>query len=261
MSDTRAVRWSIEQGIGRLVFDRPGKSNALGVGVVRDLVAAIDALLVANPKVIVLQATGRVFCAGGDITEFLAAGCALDRLVDDILDALHPAFLRLVTGPAPLISQVSGPIGGAGVGLALCADFVLAAESMKLRTGYAAIGLSPDVGSSWFLARRAGTARAQQLFLLSDPVGAQQCADWGIVDEVHPDAALPGAVQRLAGRLAAAPRGSMAAIRQLCGAADRQALQAHLAREHHLLRECARGADAREGVAAFKAGCTPRFGD
>ena len=72
-----------------------------------------------------------------------------------------------------MVSVLNGAIGGAGIGLALCADFVLAAASMKLRTGYAAIGLSPDAGASYFLSRRIGSERAKQLFMLSDPLSAE----------------------------------------------------------------------------------------
>jgi enoyl-CoA hydratase/carnithine racemase len=79
---------------------------------------------------------------------------------------LHPALHRLATAPVPVVAALNGPVGGAGIGLALCADFVLAAASMKLRTGYAAIGLSPDLGTAYFLARRVGAVRAQQWLML-----------------------------------------------------------------------------------------------
>jgi 2-(1,2-epoxy-1,2-dihydrophenyl)acetyl-CoA isomerase len=260
MSLEQGIAWSVEEGIGRIVLRRPERANAIGAASSRALVRAIDEVLAAAPRVVLLTGEGRVFCAGGDIEEFVASGENLPALVDEILDPLHPALLRLVNGPAPLVTVLNGAVGGAGVGLALAGDFVLAAESMKLRTGYAAIGLSPDAGSSWFLARRIGALRAQQWLMLSDPIDSQRCLAAGAVDALHPDAELAAAGEALARRLAEGAPGSFAAIKVLCADAPGRTLEAHLALEHRLLRERAGSADAREGVAAFLQKRAPRFG-
>jgi 2-(1,2-epoxy-1,2-dihydrophenyl)acetyl-CoA isomerase len=154
---------------------------------------------------------------------------------------------------------VNGPAGGAGVGLALCGDFVLAAESMKLRTGYAAIGLSPDAGASYFLSRRVGPVRAQQWLMLSEAIDSQRCLATGAVDAVYPDAGLVAASEALVARLAAGASASFAGIKALCGGAPGRPIEEHFAMEQKLLRERAGSADAREGVAAFVARRAPRF--
>jgi 2-(1,2-epoxy-1,2-dihydrophenyl)acetyl-CoA isomerase len=206
-----------------------------------------------------LTGEGRAFCAGGDIDEFVAAGERLPELVNEILDGLHPALLRLATSPAPLVVAVNGPAGGAGVGLALCGDFVLAAESMKLRTGYAAIGLSPDAGASYFLSRRVGPVRAQQWLMLSEAIDSQRCLATGAVDAVYPDAGLAAASEALVARLASGASASFTGIKALCGGAPGRPIEEHFAMEQKLLRERAGSADAREGVAAFVARRAPRF--
>jgi 2-(1,2-epoxy-1,2-dihydrophenyl)acetyl-CoA isomerase len=183
----------------------------------------------------------------------------LPELVDDILNRLHPALLRLSAQPAPLVVAVNGAVGGAGVGLALCGDFVLAAESMKLRTGYAAIGLSPDAGASYFLARRVGPVRAQQLLMVSDAIDSQRCLAWGAVDALHPDAELMSAAEALVARLANGASASFAGIKALCAGAPGRPFEEHLAMEQKLLRERAGSADAKEGVAAFVEKRAPRF--
>ncbi len=202
---------------------------------------------------------GRIFCGGGDIGEFVAAGDTFGQLVDAILDDLHPAFLRLCTSTIPVIAEVNAPIGGAGVGLALSADFVLASPAMKLRTGYAALGLSPDLGSSWFLARRAGAVRAQQLLMLSEPVDAQQCLAWGLVDALHAPDDLPAAALDLARKLAKASRASLSAIKSLGAGLASRSLEEHLRCEQRHLRACADGVDGKEGIAAFVARREPSF--
>lgn len=253
------VAWGLEDGIGRIELRRPERANALSRDAAHALARAIGEVLDGAPRVLLLTAQGRIFCAGGDIEEFVAAGAALEALVDDILRPLHPALHRLATAPLPVVAALNGPVGGAGVGLALCADFVLAAASMKLRTGYAAIGLSPDLGSAYFLARRVGPVRAQQWLMLSEPLDAAQCLAAGAIDALHPDAELPAAAEALAARLAQAASASLAGIKTLCAGLPGRDLQAHLDLEHRLLAARARGADAQEGVRAFVERRPPRF--
>uniref|UniRef100_UPI000D334EB9 enoyl-CoA hydratase/isomerase family protein n=1 Tax=unclassified Variovorax TaxID=663243 RepID=UPI000D334EB9 len=260
MASSEGIAWRVSDSIGRIVLRRAERANAIGQASSRALVRAIDEVTAAAPRAILLTGEGRVFCAGGDIDEFAAAGPALPAVVDDILERLHPALLRLANSPAPLVVAVNGPAGGAGVGLALCGDFVLAAESMKLRTGYAAIGLSPDAGASYFLARRVGPGRARQWLMLSDAVDARQCLACGAVDALHPDAELPAAAEALVARLARGASASFAGIKALCAGAPGRPFEAHLAMERQLLRERAGSADAREGVAAFVEKRAPRFG-
>ncbi|MBS0446022.1 MAG: enoyl-CoA hydratase/isomerase family protein [Proteobacteria bacterium] len=261
MQESEGIAWGVADHIGRIMLKRSARANALSRDASRALVRAIDEVLEARPRVVLLAAEGRIFCAGGDIDEFVAAGSALSALVDDILEPLHPALHRLASAPLPIVAALNGPVGGAGVGLALSADFVLAARSMKLRTGYAAIGLSPDLGASYFLARRVGAVRAQQWLMLSEAVDAQRCLDSGAVDFVYPDAELPDAAERLVQRLASSAAGSLAAIKRLCAGLPGRDLHAHLALEHELLAACAHSADAREGVRAFVERREPRFGN
>ncbi len=253
------VRWQVAQGVGRIVLDRPEHHNALGQASGRALARAIDEVTAALPRLVVVEARGAIFCAGGDIQEFAEAGDRLDVLTHDILGVLLPAYLKLARAPCPIVTVVGGPVGGAGVGLALCGDFVLASETMKLRTGYAAIGLSPDVGASYFLARRIGAVRAQQWLMLSDAVDAAHCLAAGAVDQVFAAADLAAGAQALVARLRAAAPASLAAMKRLSLEGPALSLEAYLTLERDLLAACARTADAREGVAAFLAKRTPRF--
>jgi 2-(1,2-epoxy-1,2-dihydrophenyl)acetyl-CoA isomerase len=260
VQENEGVAWWREDAVGRIELRRPQRANSLARPAAHALARAIDDVLAQEPRAVLLTATGPVFCAGGDIDEFRGAGDRLDALVDEILAPLHPALERLSTAPLPVVSAVGGAIGGAGVGLALCADFVLAADSMKLRTGYAAIGLSPDLGTSWFLSRRIGPQRAKQWLMLSDAVDARTCLAHGAIDAVYPEAELPAAARALAQRLARGAKDSLAGIKRLCDGQAGRRLGEQLALEHALLRERARSNDAREGVAAFLDRRAPRFG-
>ncbi len=260
MDEREGIAWWRDGAVGRIELRRPERANTLGRSAALALARAIDDLLLTEPGAVLLTAQGAVFCGGGDIDEFTAAADTLDALVTDILKPLHPAIERLALAPLPVVSAISGSVGGAGVGLALCADFVLAAQHMKLRTGYAAIGLSPDVGSSYFLARRVGGQRAKQWLMLSEPVDAQVCLAHGAVDALYPAAELGPEALALAHRLANGARDSLVAIKTLCEGWEQRSLSEHLALEQGLLSERARSADAREGIQAFVQKRSPRFG-
>jgi 2-(1,2-epoxy-1,2-dihydrophenyl)acetyl-CoA isomerase len=247
VNESGGIAWEVRDGVGRIVLRTRTLSRAASAG----LAGAIDGVLARAPGAIVLRAEGPLFCAGGDIVEFAAAGGALPAYVDEVLGILHPALLRLTGGPSPIVSAVGGAVAGAGIGLALCADVVLAAPSMTLRSGYAGVGLSPDLGSSWFLSRRIGPVRAHQVLVLGDPLDARRCLEWGAIDEIHPDAALAPASEALARRLARGARGTSAAVRELCGGLPGRGLREHLALEHAHLRRTAGSPEAHTRIAAF----------
>lgn len=259
MQQSDGVAWGVTESVGRIVLKRHEYANTLSHATSQALIQAINSVLDQQPRVVLLAAEGKIFCAGGDIAEFAAAGPALADLVDDILEPLHPALYRLATAPMPVISVLNGPIGGAGIGLALCADFVLAAQSVKLRTGYAALGLSPDLGASYFLARRVGAIRAQQWLMLSQTINAQDCLTHGVVDALYPENELTQAAEDLATRLSQSARASLTSIKTLCSGLPARDLHTHLQLEHQFLTACARRTDAQEGIHAFIERRAPRF--
>ncbi|AEI81949.1 enoyl-CoA hydratase FadB (plasmid) [Cupriavidus necator N-1] len=246
--------------VATIVLNRPEHANAIDPDSTRALIQCIDAVA-AEPsaRVVVLRATGRMFCAGGSIDFFAKGGADFPAVLDELLGPLHAALHKLATLPVPVISAVNGPVVGGGIGLALCADIALAAESMKLRGGYSAIGLTPDACSSWFLTRRVGPMRAKQIFFTNDSLSAQQCLAMGIVSEVVPDAELAARTTALAEALARGATGALGRIKQLVDGAHERSLEAQLDLEHRLMVESAASAEAREGIAAFLSKRVPRF--
>ncbi|WP_298431204.1 enoyl-CoA hydratase-related protein [Ottowia sp.] len=263
MADEALVLWKTDGRVGHIALNRPQAGNAVDLTLAKALAAAVDeasqAVAAGQVGALLLTAHGKQFCVGGDIQSFIARRDDLPALVDEILCWIHPAVHRLATSPVPVISVVQGALGGAGIALALCADFVLASDAIKLRGGYSAIGLSPDVGASYFVAQRAGAAVARRIFMRNQSISAQECLQLGLVDELHtPQELLPAAV-RLAQQLAAGATGSLAAVKQLCNSAMRNDLHAHLQLEHNTLLARAGSADSREGIQAFMAKRAPNF--
>lgn len=246
--------------IAHIVLNNPERGNAMNVESITALGRCIHEVAAdASLRVVVLRANGRIFCAGGDIDSFKQASGELPELMAQLLGPLNAAMHTLATLPIPVISAVNGPVGGGGIGLALCADIVIAAESMKLRGGYTAIGLTPDAGASWFLTRLAGPMRAKQIFLCNQPVSARQCLDWGIVSEVVPDDQLLPSVEKLAQVLSGSAIGALGRTKHLIDEACGRPLPEQLELERRYMIESSASHEATEGLAAFLEKRAPRF--
>jgi len=256
---TKSILCSVDNGIGRLTFNRPEHANSIGMASRSDMEEGIKRMTQSDVRVVVITGKGKFFNAGGDINEFLENQKRLDDLVDEILQFAHPLLHTLATLPIPVISAVNGPLGGAGIGFALCADFVLASDTVKLRGGYCAIGLSPDMGASYFLTRRVGAAKAKEIFMRNHALSTDDCLRLGIVDQVHPVHKLAAAVDSLAQELAGGPSSSYGRVKELCDRAFAHDLKTHLDLEHRLLIRSAKSADCKEGIASFIDGRLPKF--
>jgi 2-(1,2-epoxy-1,2-dihydrophenyl)acetyl-CoA isomerase len=249
MSDL--VLYAFHDGTATLTLNRPDKGNAIDLGLGQALAAAIDCAA-AQPglSVLLIQAAGKAFCVGGDIGEMQRAA-DLPGFLAPAIASLHAAVQKLAALPAPIVTVVQGAVGGGGIGLALCGDFVLAGEAMKLRGGYSAIGLTPDLGASWYLARRAGAAKAKNILFLNDVLDAYACLRAGVVDAVYPDHELVEAGRVLAARLATSATLSLQRIAKLVDGAAGRTLQQQLDLERDYMVASAATADGSEGVRAF----------
>jgi 2-(1,2-epoxy-1,2-dihydrophenyl)acetyl-CoA isomerase len=247
-------------GTVRLTLDRPDLGNALTNEIATLLGEAVDALVDdASVRVVILAGTGAMFCAGGDIREFTLAA---DRLSEHIAAGLvdfNRTLLKLSNLPVPVITALNGPVAGGGIGLALSADVVIAAESARFRAGYAAIGLSPDAGTSFHLTRLIGPQRAKEFLFTNRFIDAREALALGLVTKVVPDAELAGATDAFAATLAGFPRGAHAAAKRLVNAAVDSTQGEILALERELMVANAATAESREGIRAFVERRRPAF--
>lgn len=254
-----AVLWHIDAGIGTITLNAPEQANTIGYDGAVELAEAIHQVTAAPVRAVLIHANGERFCAGGNIAEFVEKRDNLKGLVDAILDLLHPAIHKLAELPVPVVSAVNGPLGGAGISLALCADIVLAADTMKLRGGYTGIGLSPDLGASYYLAQRVGAARAKRILFMNESLPARRCLELGIVDEVMPAKDLPSNALQMVRTLSQAATQSLAGVKLLCNGAASRSLREQLDLERRLLLAAAHSRDGQEGIQAFMEKRAPVF--
>jgi 2-(1,2-epoxy-1,2-dihydrophenyl)acetyl-CoA isomerase len=260
----RTIRLDVTDGVARLALHRPDAANAIDLELAGELERAATELTErgasGDVRAVLLTGEGPRFCGGGDVGSFARTDDdALPELLAEITAHLHPAVEALVALDAPVVAAVQGSAAGAGFGLVLAADLVVAARSARFVMAYTGIGLSPDGSSSWFLPRVVGLRRAVELTLTNRVLSADEALDWGIVTSVVDDERLGAAAEELVVQLAAGPTRAYGRATRLLRDAAGASLADHLDAERRELRASAATADGREGIAAFVAKRRPTF--
>ena len=253
MTASETVLIRLEAGVLHLTLNRPEKLNSFNEEMHMALRAGITrAHEDADVRAVLLTGAGRGFCAGQDLGDRdpRKGGPAPD--LGKTLETFYNPTLRLIRSlEKPVICAVNGVAAGAGANIALACDIVLAAKSAKFIQAFAKIGLIPDAGGSWSLARILGEPRAKALALTAEPVTAERAADWGLIWKAVDDADLMVEVTKMAESLAAGPTLGLGLTKRLIQAAATNSLDEQLDMERDLQQQAGRSADYAEGVTAF----------
>jgi 2-(1,2-epoxy-1,2-dihydrophenyl)acetyl-CoA isomerase len=158
----------------------------------------------------------------------------------------------------PVVTAVRGAAAGVGCGLAMAGDLIVCGEGGFFLQAFRHVGLVPDGGSTWLLARAVGRVRAMEMMLLGDRVYGKQALEWGLVNRCVPDDEVESAAMDLAQNLARGPR-SLGIIKRIAWAATDCSLETALSNERMGQREACRTEDFVEGVTAFAAKRAPEF--
>ena len=237
----------------RIVLDRPETMNAWGKEVAADLAVAVE-LAATDPSVraVTITGTGRAFCSGADLKAgFDPTPEGKPDVGTALRERYHPVILGLRRMEKPVLAAVNGPAVGVGLSLALACDLVVAKTSAYFLLAFVNIGLAPDGGSSIFVPARVGHARASEMALLGERVGAAQALEWGLITRVFSDDAFDAEVDALAARLAEGPTRAYAGAKRQLNASVYAGLEAQLELEAKVQQELAESDDFLEGVGAF----------
>jgi 2-(1,2-epoxy-1,2-dihydrophenyl)acetyl-CoA isomerase len=215
----------------------------------------------ARARAVLLTAAGPRFCVGGDVRAFAAAAAEdMPTLIGRLARTWHEAIRAVLYCEVPVVAGVHGAVAGAGLGLLGACDIVICARSTKLRPAYGGLGLSPDGGTSWALARALGAPRALELMLTDGTLSAADAHLFGLVARLVDDETLYQDSVELARSIAAGPVRAMVRTRGLVRRAAIRTLEEQLEDEERLIQESAADPESREGVAAFMARRRPDFG-
>lgn len=256
--DFETIRFAVESDIATITLNRPERLNACSLGMADDMLLALDQL--GDARALVITGEGRAFCSGADLA---ARG---DRPVTGaqgsymaLTEKYNPLMMKLARLHVPIVCAVNGPAAGIGCSIALAGDFVIAGASAYFLQAFVNIGLVPDGGASWMLPRLIGKARATEMMMLGEKIGAEKAYEWGMIHKAVADESLADETKALATRLASGPTVSYATMRKnILTALENSFAQALLA-EAEGQRTAASTEDASEGGMAFLQKRAPVF--
>jgi len=237
----------------KLELNRPDRMNALNEQLRIDLLAAVeDVARDDGVRAVLLTGAGRAFSSGADLRENRPPTPDGHPDVYSVLTGhYHPIITRIRQMPKPVIAAVNGAAAGIGLSLALACDLVLAADSAYFLLAFVNIGLVPDGGSSLLVPSRVGFARAAELAMLGERLGAARALEWGLINQVVPNEELRGHVDALADRLAQGPTRSYAGSKRQLNSWLYSRMHEQLELEASIQQEMAASGDFAEGVTAF----------
>lgn len=261
MQQSSTVLTTVDHGVLRLTLNRPDKLNSFNeemhLALRAGLQRAHDDMSV---RAVLLTGAGRGFSAGQDLGDRdpRKGGPATD--LGHTLETFYNPVLRLIRSlEKPVVCAVNGVAAGSGANIAFACDIVLAARSAKFIQSFAKIGLIPDAGGSWSLARILGEPRAKALAMTAEPLPAERAAEWGLIWKAVDDNQLIDEAEALARTLAEGATRGLGLSKRLIQAAATNSLDQQLDMERDLQREAGRSADYAEGVTAFLEKRKPEF--
>jgi 2-(1,2-epoxy-1,2-dihydrophenyl)acetyl-CoA isomerase len=247
-------------GVVQVTMNRPERKNAMSTTMIRELREVLDEIeRNSADRALILTGAGGAFCSGAD----LGAGAspasdssqpALSRMrrLGEVAIALHQLS-------KPAVAKVDGVAVGAGLGLVIGCDLVLASDRARFSFIFPRRGLSLDNGTSWLLPRLVGSARAKELALFGDMLSAEQAQQFGLVNRVVAVDALDDVAAEWGQRLAAGPTLALSLTKRLLDASWSSSLAEAV--EDEARAQCCNFAsdDTKEALAAFTEKREPRF--
>jgi len=243
-----------------LTISEPATRNTLS----EQLIAAgVEALNVAESnneiRAVVLQGEGAHFCAGGNLRGLAQRRHSGPHAQVQMLEHLNRWIEALRAFPKPVIAAVEGAAAGTGFSLALACDLIVAAEDASFVLSDARVGLTPDGGATWHLARALPQQLVRQAVWLAEPLSARQLQAHGLVNSVTDTGHALGEALAIADRLGEMAPNAVSSAKELTQAALTADLAQQLASERNHFVENLFHANAAEGLQAFFEKRTPRF--
>jgi 2-(1,2-epoxy-1,2-dihydrophenyl)acetyl-CoA isomerase len=247
---TVAVRSEIADRVATVTLDRPDVLNAFDRALKEELLGALRAAARdRDVRAVVVTGAGRAFSAGQDLKE--RQGSETTPLDQELRERYNPIVLAIRSMEKPVIAAVNGVAAGAGMSLALACDIRIASEEASFIEVFGRVGLVPDTGSTWFLPRLVGPAKALELMWTTDPIDAKTALSLGLVNRVVPAGELMAETRALAMRLASAAPLALALAKRAVNRGLEIGLVEALDYEASLQGIAGRSKDYAEGVRAF----------
>jgi len=248
-----------EGGVARLTLNSPQTRNSLHLEMAKDLNEAMDFLHGRQDiKALVLTGEGKAFSSGGDLREMLERKMEMVEAYE-MVKSYYPFLEKLTNLPLPVIAAVNGAAVGAGFNVALACDIIYASTEAIFSQGFVLVGLTPDMGGTYYLPRIAGLHRAKELVFTGRQISAHEAMEMGIVNRVlDPERLMPEA-NTLAEKLATGPNVALKLAKTLLNESHKRDLKEALEVEALCQATCFQTEDHKEGAGAFLEKRRPQF--
>lgn len=252
------LKYDLADGVATITLNRPEVYNALNNEITFELQAALK-VVKKDPavRVVVLTGEGKAFCSGQDLK---ASSAEPNRSFSDSIHKRYNPIIKAIRNlPKPVICRLNGVAAGAGCSFALACDLVVAGESAKLIEVFVNIGLVMDSGSSFFLPRLVGSAKAFELATMGTKVSAKDAEEMGLINQAVPDSELDDAVKAYTDYYAAAPTKAIGLMKKMLNKSQNATLAEMLDYEAYNQDIAGASFDHKEGVTAFLEKRKPEF--
>jgi 2-(1,2-epoxy-1,2-dihydrophenyl)acetyl-CoA isomerase len=245
------IRVEAEGPLTTITLNKPERLNAMSPQMADEIGQVFYDL--GEARAVLITGEGKGFCSGADLS---ARG---DESVlgskggshEALTKHYNPGITQIIRAEVPVICAVNGPAAGVGCSLALAADFTIAGRSAYFLQAFVNIGLVPDGGSTWLLARAIGRARATRMMMLGEKISGEQAEEWGLIYKCVDDADLMDEARALATKLANGPTLAYATMKRNIATALDGSLPQVLLAEAEGQRIAGASKDAMEGGMAF----------
>ncbi|MBB4929870.1 2-(1,2-epoxy-1,2-dihydrophenyl)acetyl-CoA isomerase [Lipingzhangella halophila] len=252
MPESDSVAYELSDGVATITLNRPDSLNSLTFEAKEALLSAVErAKSDSGARAVLLTGNGKAFCAGQDLREHAGKLGEGQGLEGTVRSHYNPIVLGLTRMPKPVVAAVNGVAAGAGAGLAFACDLRVASENASFLMAFTKVGLGADTGASWTLPRLIGHARAMEMLMLAEPVGAQRALEIGLVNQVVSADELADSGRALAERLANGPTVGYAAVKASLTFGSGLDLGNALEMEADLQEQCVDTVDHRKATLAF----------
>jgi 2-(1,2-epoxy-1,2-dihydrophenyl)acetyl-CoA isomerase len=259
MPDFQTILTSLSSGIFTITLNRPEVYNAFNEQLTTDLIEAFkEAAKNDEIRVVVLTGAGKAFCSGQDLKD-APSGSGKRSLRDSLERRYNPLIRAIRKLPKPVIAAVNGVAAGAGASLALACDYRIMSDSAKLIEVFVRIGLVPDSGSSWFLVKNCGVAKAFELAALGEDISAQKALEYSLANKVVYASDLESETLNIATAFATGPTKAYGYIKRMMDRAAAVSLDDALDYEVFMQEAAGRTQDYTNAIEAFKEKRKPEY--
>ena len=252
--DLQTVKLGIQNGVAWITLNRPDKLNAFNEQMGTDLMEALkEAEKAQEVRCLVVTGEGRAFSVGEDLNssrDALETGRPM-ALGEVLKRKYNPIVQRVRKMDKPVLAAVNGVTAGAGLGLALACDLRVASEKATFHEAFIKVGLAPDSGTSFWLTRILGLAKAMEIGMMGEPIDSTVALNLGLVNWVFPQEKFAEEATKIAERLAKGPTRALALTKRALNRAIVVDMDSALEYEAYLQDVAGRTKDHVEGVKAF----------